>query len=306
MCWTKLPVRKSKEEFIMIIKVGRPDKDGKNAYKNTGSCQGYVTYLCKEDKEKDFDMELFFNHEKDDVSPGEVVKAVDRNWKSLGKNDAKFYSVILAPEDKELDHLGGDKKKLKEYSRKVMEVYAQNFNNLNGKNKGLNGSDLTYFCKLEDHRYYKGTDREVKRGLVKQGEKKPGTGHMHIHIIVARKDQENRYKLSPLVNDKKVFHIEGFKLKSGYEFEKMYNYRGSAKHLEAHMEKRAGNRKEIEQYADHKPGPVKYQILDKDYDLAADTPQATPKPYPRLGRKHAPQQEKDRSQDRGMELGLGL
>jgi hypothetical protein len=283
----------------MYIKVERPDKDGKKIFSNKGTCQGYVTYLCKEDKEKDYGMELFFNHERDDVSPGEVVKAVDRNWRNLNKNDAKFYSVIIAPQDKELEHLGGNKKKLKEYARQVMDVYARNFNSMNGKNKGLKGSDLTYFCKLEDHRYYKGWEKEVIQGLAKKGKKKPGKGHVHIHIIVSRKDRQNRYTLSPRVNAKRIFHVEGFKLKSGYLFDKMFHYRGSVNHLEAHMFKRTGTLKEVEMYASYKPGPMRHPIMNLEPELPAS--QQVPKRYLKTDHK----QEKDLGRhNMGHSLGL--
>ena len=250
----------------MICKVGRPGKDTKKNYTNTGSVKQYVEYLCKEDAEKGAEQELFFSHDRDDVLANEVIKGIDKNRHGLGKNDTKFYSVILAPEESELEKLEHDKKLLKEYTRKVMDTYARGFNGRDGKNKGLKGSDLNYFCKLEDNRYYKGSDEEVKMGVVKQGDKKPGTGHVHIHVIVGRKDRSNKYKISPLAPQKKLFHLNGFQLKAGYLFDKMVKKVGSARHLEAHMEKKSGHRKEVEMYADFKHQPEPEQKKDQEKD----------------------------------------
>jgi len=194
------------------------------------------------------------------------VKGIDRNRHGLSKRDAKFYSIIIAPEDKELEHIAGDKQKLKQFTREVMDTYAKSFSGKDGLSKNLTAADLNYFCKLEDHRYYKGSDKEVLKGLAKQGDKKPGSGHMHIHIIVGRKDKESKYKLSPTVNNKKIFHAEGFMLKSCYEFDRRFNYRGSGHDLEAHMEKRTGHRKDIDLYKHLKREPVIYQLPEKDPD----------------------------------------
>ena len=87
--------------------------------------------------------------------------------------------------------------------------------------------------------------------------------------------------------------MEGFKLKAGYAFDRMYNYRGSVRHLEAHMEKRMGNRLEIEKYAEYKPGAL-----------------LNPEPVhsPELTRNQEPlrEQKKYRDWDRATDLGMGM
>src|ERR1017187_8419296 len=124
----------------MILKIGRPKGDGKKGLSNTGSCGQYVKYLCKEDKEKDQDRELFFNQDRDDVLPEEVSKSIDSDRSGLKKTDAKFYSIIIAPEDRELEHIVWDKKKLKDYAREVMDIYAKSFSRENGDRKsGVQG-----------------------------------------------------------------------------------------------------------------------------------------------------------------------
>ncbi len=80
-----------------------------------------------------------------------------------------------------------------------MDNYAENFNR---QNKGLKtGRDLVYFAKVEHFRKYKGTDEEVKLGLYKVGDFKPGL-NSHVHIIVSRKDKTQRLKLTPITKER--------------------------------------------------------------------------------------------------------
>lgn len=82
---------------------------------------------------------------------------------------------------------------LKEYTVKVMDEYAKNFNR-----SGIKSSrDLVWFAKLEHHRYYTHNDKEVKNGTAQRGELKQGD-QRHIQVIVSRKDATNSIKLSPM------------------------------------------------------------------------------------------------------------
>jgi hypothetical protein len=73
-----------------------------------------------------------------------------------------------------------------------MDEYAKNF-----KRPGINShKDLLWYGKHENYRYYKHTDKEVKDGTRKTGERKDGRQD-HIQIIVSRKDITNTIKLSP-------------------------------------------------------------------------------------------------------------
>lgn len=236
----------------MIVKINNAEADGNEVYRNTGSCKALVEYLRKEDADKGNAQELFFNHERSNITAAEVIQNIDKNRQGIGKNECKFYSLVIAPSEEELAHLKNNKRELKNYTRKVMDIYAANFNRKGGGSKNLSAKDIVYYAKLEDERYYKGTDEEVKKGEAKQGDIKPG-GNIHIHVIVSRKDRLNKTKLSPVVHDKKLFHIEGFKLKSCYYFDEAYKFKGAAKELETHMEKRTGKTEEIEMYAAYKP-----------------------------------------------------
>ena len=78
-----------------------------------------------------------------------------------------------------------------------MDDYAKNFE----KEHVKSNQDILYFGKLENHRYYTHRDEEVKQGLVKRGEQKPGE-QMHVQVIVSRKDITDGIRLSPLNNSR--------------------------------------------------------------------------------------------------------
>ncbi len=90
-----------------------------------------------------------------------------------------------------------DKQQLKEFANKVMDEYAKNFK----RNNITSNNDLVYFGKQENNRYYTYKDLEVRKGIAKKGDPKPGE-QMHVQIIVNRKDATNSIKLSPLNNSK--------------------------------------------------------------------------------------------------------
>jgi len=163
---------------------------------NTGSCKNLVEYLCKENEGKSPEQkELFFSHDDDYVSANEVTKTIDKNKKHVKKDQAKFFSIILSPSQKELHHIGDDSDLLKEYTREAMDEYADNFN------KGLRGDDIVYFGKVEYTRSAKGDEKKIKISgeKYKSGELIEGDNR-HIHVIVSRKDKSNSKKLSPMGN----------------------------------------------------------------------------------------------------------
>lgn len=207
----------------MYIKIQTSEKSNGNK----GGSTALANYLEKEDLELEKESlekgklpeprKGFFNQHKDKILKDEVIETIDNNKKKLGKNDAKFYSIIISPSEKEQKHIIEsitskdinsieDLKKeelnkyelqLKEYTIKAMDEYAKNF-----KREGLkDGSQLVYFGKIEHIRKHKGKDNEVLNGNKKSGEKKEGL-NTHIHLIVSRKDNEQKYKLSPLAKEK--------------------------------------------------------------------------------------------------------
>ncbi|KRT13199.1 molybdopterin-guanine dinucleotide biosynthesis protein MobB [Pedobacter ginsenosidimutans] len=170
---------------------------------NKGSSGALVNYLEKENDLKNgknsvSDYENWFNGARNDIKRQEVRVKIDNNIAKLGRDDSKFFLINISPSQKELAHLydlygkKGTKEKLKEFAVKVMDEYARNF-----KRTGINShKDLLWYGKHENFRYYKHTDKEVKDGTRKTGERKDGRQD-HIQIIVSRKDTTNRIKLSP-------------------------------------------------------------------------------------------------------------
>ncbi len=220
----------------MYTKVIYKKKNG-GVHDNSRSCAKLANYLCKEDEERGENLEFFFSHTEDFITVEEVIMKIDANKGQLGKTESKFFTIVIAPETDEMNHIGNDVGLLKEYTRDVMDVYAANFNDKNGVSKNLKGKDLLYFAKVEYNRYYNGDDEEVQIGKAKSGDKKPGN-HLHVHIIVSRKDILNKQKLSPLANDKKLFHRKLFKLNSCDLFDKTYQYEGAGKELKEHIVKK--------------------------------------------------------------------
>ncbi|TQI69339.1 hypothetical protein JM79_0214 [Gramella sp. Hel_I_59] len=242
--------------------------------KNTGSCALLVNYLDKENQELEATINTknslkeitllenrkqdFFNHRKADISPIEVIESIDYNIKKLGKTDAKYFAPTISFSQSELQHiisLATEKKNidnvwqlsnseygkynhlLKNYIREIMDNYAENFNR---QNKGLlTGNDLVYYAKIEHFRKFKGTDEEVKQGLYNSGDYKPGL-NSHAHIIVSRKDQTQRLKLTPTTKERSTHRsIGGNSYQVGFDrmkwinkneksFDTLFNYRRSA------------------------------------------------------------------------------
>ncbi len=193
--------------------------------KNSGSANGFLEYMGKEDLIKGMDKEFWFNERQDFIPDYKVLENIDYDQKGIAKGDYRYYTGSLNFSESELKFLNKDEKQLKKYSRAVFEIYAENFN------KGLSSSDVRWFAKLESDRYYKGTDDEVKKGKVKSGDKKPGI-NTHLHFIVGRKTADNKRKISPITkhiqtNDGAVkggFSRDMFKHKIEQEFDHMFTY----------------------------------------------------------------------------------
>ena len=167
---------------------------------NKGSVGKLTNYLKKEDRqmEKVGKREFYFDHERTDITKNEVDKHIDTNRQGLKKKDAKFYMITINPSKEELAHIGNDATKFKQWIQKeYLPRLAKDFNR-----KGLKTSDLNIYGKIEYHRYFKGTDKEVQQGLARSGEAKPGE-NMHCHLILGRKSKNKKHYLSPNANAKK-------------------------------------------------------------------------------------------------------
>lgn len=199
-----------------------------------GSCGGLVEYLEKEQ------VGHWFSQGREELASQEVVASLDANKRNLGREDAKYYQVVLAPSQAELAHIGSDASKLQAFTRAAMEAYAANFG------KGIDSRDLLWYAKIEHGRSFNHTDRVVQLGEQERGLAKPGD-QTHIHVIVsrtehlrvytegkknARHERKNPYHLSPMTNHKATskgpvvggFERNGFSQRTEESFDQTFGY----------------------------------------------------------------------------------
>lgn len=165
--------------------------------------------------EKGIYTEGFFNLAEDNLYKSQVVKNIDNNKAQLMKTDVKFYAIHVSPSAKELQAMGATEQEqteaMKRYIREVViPEYAKNFN------KGLSAEDIKFYGKIHFNRDWSENNEN----------------NMHCHLIVSRKDQSNKIKLSPLTNHKNT--KKGI-VKGGFDrtnlfqnvekgFDKLFNY----------------------------------------------------------------------------------
>ena len=134
--------------------------------------------------EKGIYTEGLFNLTDDNIYKSKVIKDIDSNIGQLLKTDAKFYAIHVSPSKSELRAMGNTEQEqaeaMKRYIREVfIPEYAKNFN------KKLSASDIKFYGKIHFNRIR--SENEL---------------NMHCHLIISRKDQANKKKLSPLTNHK--------------------------------------------------------------------------------------------------------
>lgn len=186
-------------------------------YNNAGSCRQLASYMEHEDlerMEKGIYTDGFFNLSDDNIYKSKVIKDIDSNIGQLLKTDAKFFAIHVSPSENELRIMGNTEQEqaesMKRYIREVfIPEYAKNFN------KGLSEADIKFYGKIHFDRSR--SDNEL---------------NMHCHLIVSRKDQANKKKLSPLTNHK---NTKNGVIKGGFDrvnlfrqaeqgFDKLFDY----------------------------------------------------------------------------------
>lgn len=186
-------------------------------YNNAGSCRQLANYMEHENlerMEKGIYTEDFFNLTDDNIYKSKVIKDIDSNIGQLLKTDAKFYAIHVSPSEKELRVMGNTEQEqaeaMKRYIREVfIPEYANNFN------KELSASNIKFYGKIHFDRNR--SDNEL---------------NMHCHLIVSRKDQANKKKLSPLTNHKNTkkgtikggFDRKNLFLQVEQGFDKVFDY----------------------------------------------------------------------------------
>ena len=156
-------------------------------YNNSGSSRQLASYMEHEDMERmqqGIYTDGFFNLTDDNIYKSKVIKDIDTNIGQLLKTDAKFFAIHVSPSENELRAMGNTEQEqaeaMKRYIREVfIPEYAKNFN------KELSEADIKFYGKIHFSRSR--SDNEL---------------NMHCHLIVSRKDQSNKKKLSPLTNHK--------------------------------------------------------------------------------------------------------
>ncbi|MDR0572722.1 MAG: DUF5712 family protein [Tannerella sp.] len=186
-------------------------------YNNAGSSRQLVNYMEHEDMERmeqGIYTESFFNLTDNNIYKSQIITDIDGNIGQLLKTDAKFYAIHVSPSEKELRAMGTTEQEqaeaMKWYIRTVfIPEYAKNFN------KGLSAEDIKFYGKIHFNR-----DRSNNEL------------NMHCHLIVSRKDQSNKVKISPLTNHrntKKGAIKGGFNRTTLFEnaekgFDKLFGY----------------------------------------------------------------------------------
>lgn len=156
-------------------------------YNNAGSSRQLASYMEHEDlkrMQQGIYTDGFFNLTDENIYKSKVIKDIDSNIGQLLKTDAKFFAIHVSPSESELRAMGNTEQEkaeaMKRYIREVfIPEYAKNFN------KGLSEADIKFYGKIHFDRSR--SDNEL---------------NMHCHLIVSRKDQSNKKKLSPLTNHK--------------------------------------------------------------------------------------------------------
>lgn len=186
-------------------------------YNNSGSSRRLANYLEHEDlerMEKGIYTEGFFNLTEDNIYKSKVIKDIDANIGQLLKTDAKFYAIHVSPSKKEIQAMGNTEQEqaeaMKRYIREVfIPEYAKNFN------KERSATEIKFYGKIHFDRSRSNNELNI-----------------HCHLIVSRKDQVNKKKLSPLTNHK---NTKNGIIKGGFDrvnlflqleqgFDKLFNY----------------------------------------------------------------------------------
>lgn len=157
---------------------------GSGTYSNSGSCSNVIDYLEHEDKkqlQEGKEIEPFFNHKNENISATEIISKIDQNKGQLTKTDAKFFVLTISPSESEILAMGKTQaeqsQNFKEFIKnEVAQQYAENFK------KDLKKEDLLYYAKIHIER--KGQHQN----------------DMHAHIVISRKTEDNRIKISPQSN----------------------------------------------------------------------------------------------------------
>lgn len=241
-----------------------------------------IAYLEHEDlerMEKGIYTDGFFNLTEDNIYKSKVIKDIDTNIGQLLKTDAKFFAIHVSPSENELRAMGNTEQEkaeaMKRYIREVfIPEYAKNFN------KGLSEADIKFYGKIHFDRNR--SDKEL---------------NMHCHLIVSRKDQAGKKKLSPLTNHKNTKNgvvkggldrvnlfqqaEQGFDKLFGYDrqLSESFDYHNTMKNgsiseqLELQNQNFTGERKIETSQSSEKENMISYNLDSKQYNEQSNNQQ---------------------------------
>ena len=176
---------------------------------NNGSCAAYAYYLghenrWKKDNGKRSECIPFYDANGNEVSVETVISSIDSNKRGLHVEDAKFYSLIISPSEKETSKLGTKREEkliaIQTMVEKMMDRYAAGF----GKDEIKSHENLLYYYTIHEY-------REDDTGMLLPG--------IHVHMIVSRKSNDGKHKLSPMTNHRR--ETKGV-IKSGFNRDSFY------------------------------------------------------------------------------------
>lgn len=173
----------------MYAKILNPATNGKVVYNNQGSARRCTNYLVQEAKEAGRTAAFFGAEAQGVQSADEAVAMLDNNHKGLAQDAPKFHSLVLSPSADELARLGNSAPALEQYTREVMELYAQNFQLKDGRKLGA--ADVVWAATIHQERHNRGTDEGAQKEL------KPGL-QTHVHVMVSARDAAQKITLNPL------------------------------------------------------------------------------------------------------------
>lgn len=175
-------------EEDMNIKILKSSIDGTN--NNKGGCAALAEYICHEDADRiaaGKEPYPYTTPDGEEVTLEEVISAIDGNHRHLGKNDSKFYGIVVSPSVDEIKVMGTTEKEIYEAGQKLTNLfsdeYAKNFH----RDGLIDSSGLVMFWKPH---FCRGAN---------------GDFQFHIHGIVSRNSAEidgKNISLSPLTNHK--------------------------------------------------------------------------------------------------------
>lgn len=209
------------DKEIMNVKILNSSVDGTT--NNKGGCAALAEYINHEDEQRLAEGKEILPYTTPDgveVSTEEVIMKIDRNHSHLGKNDDKFYGLVVSPSEDEIKAMGSTEEEIYASGLKLMkgisDTYAQNFNR-----DGIeDSSDLVMFWKPH---FTRGDN---------------GEWQFHIHGIVSRKSKGmggKSIKLSPLTNHRNTengavkggFDRKSFFVKCEKLFDKLFKFERS-------------------------------------------------------------------------------